>query len=207
MFERFTDQARRVVVLAQEEARRLHHNYLGTEHLLLGLTGERDGLAARALRTRGITLEAAREQVTEVVGTGQGEWPQTGHIPFTPRVKTVLEQSLREALRLGHNHIGTEHLLLSLIGEPEGVGAQVLTRLGADLAEIRQQLIREAPEPGPAAVPRPARIPGLGRAGDLASLVSSVESRLASIDARLAAIERHLRLREGQPPKAGPEAG
>ncbi len=131
MFERFTDRARRVVVLAQEEARLLNHNYIGTEHILLGLIHEGEGVAAKALESLGISLEAVRAQVEEIIGHG-GPAP-SGHIPFTPRAKKVLELSLREALQLGHNYIGTEHILLGLIREGEGVAAQVLVKLGADL--------------------------------------------------------------------------
>jgi len=138
MFERFTDRARRVVVLAQEEARMLNHNYIGTEHILLGLIHEGDGVAAKALESLNISLEAVRAQVQEIIGEGQQA--PTGHIPFTPRAKKVLELSLREALQLGHNYIGTEHILLGLIREGEGIAAQVLTKLGADLARVRQQV-------------------------------------------------------------------
>ncbi|WP_029069074.1 ATP-dependent Clp protease ATP-binding subunit [Jonesia quinghaiensis] len=140
MFERFTDRARRVVVLAQEEARMLNHNYIGTEHILLGLIHEGEGVAAKALESLGISLDAVRSQVTEIIGEGQQA--PSGHIPFTPRAKKVLELSLREALQLGHNYIGTEHILLGLIREGEGVAAQVLTKLGADLNRVRQQVIQ-----------------------------------------------------------------
>ena len=140
MFERFTDRARRVVVLAQEEARLLHHNYIGTEHILLGLIHEGEGVAAKSLESLGISLEAVRNQVEEIIGQG-GSSP-SGHIPFTPRAKKVLELSLREALQLGHNYIGTEHILLGLIREGEGVAAQVLVKLGADLSRVRQQVIQ-----------------------------------------------------------------
>ena len=140
MFERFTDRARRVVVLAQEEARLLNHNYIGTEHILLGLIHEGEGVAAKALEQLGISLEAVRTQVEEIIGQG-GSSP-SGHIPFTPRAKKVLELSLREALQLGHNYIGTEHILLGLIREGEGVAAQVLVKLGADLSRVRQQVIQ-----------------------------------------------------------------
>lgn len=139
MFERFTDRARRVVVLAQDEARRLNQNYIGTEHLLLGLIHEGDGIAARALETMGISLEAVRAQVIEIIG--EGEQPTTGHIPFTPRARKVLEFSMREALQLGHNYIGTEHILLGLLREGDGVAAQVLIKLGADLNNVRQTVI------------------------------------------------------------------
>src|SRR6187549_2136535 len=140
MFERFTDRARRVVVLAQEEARGLNHNYIGTEHILLGLIHEGEGVASKALESLGISLEAVREQVQEIIG--QGQQAPTGHIPFTPRAKKVLELSLREALQLGHNYIGTEHILLGLIREGEGVAAQVLVKVGADLSRVRQQVIQ-----------------------------------------------------------------
>jgi ATP-dependent Clp protease ATP-binding subunit ClpA len=140
MFERFTDRARRVVVLAQEEARLLNHNYVGTEHLLLGLAHEGQGVAAIALERLGIRLEAVRSQVEEVIG--QGQRAPTGHLPFTPRAKKVLELSLRESQQLGHDYIGTEHLLLGLVREGEGVAAQVLIRLGADLPRVRQQVVQ-----------------------------------------------------------------
>ena len=139
MFERFTDRARRVVVLAQEEARILDHNYIGTEHILLGLIHEGEGVAATALESLGISLEAVRSQVVELIGHGQAA--PTGHIPFTPRAKKVLELSLREALQLGHNYIGTEHILLGLIREGEGVAAQVLIKLGADLEGVRGRVV------------------------------------------------------------------
>ncbi|MGW5387772.1 ATP-dependent Clp protease ATP-binding subunit [Nocardia sp. NPDC003963] len=140
MFERFTDRARRVVVLAQEEARMLNHNYIGTEHILLGLIHEGEGVAAKSLESLGISLEGVRSQVEEIIG--QGQQAPSGHIPFTPRAKKVLELSLREALQLGHNYIGTEHILLGLIREGEGVAAQVLVKLGADLNRVRQQVIQ-----------------------------------------------------------------
>jgi hypothetical protein len=140
MFERFTDRARRVVVLAQEEARMLDHNFIGTEHILLGLIHEGHGVAASALQSLGISLEAVRQQVEQIVG--RGEHAPSGHIPFTPRAKKVLELSLRESHLLGHDYIGTEHILLGLIREGEGVAAQVLVRLGADLNRVRQQVIK-----------------------------------------------------------------
>src|SRR5712672_3441907 len=140
MFERFTDRARRVVVLAQEEARMLNHNYIGTEHILLGLIHEGEGVAAKSLESLGISLEGVRSQVEEIIG--QGQQAPSGHIPFTPRAKKVLELSLREALQLGHNYIGTEHILLGLIREGDGVAAQVLVKLGADLNRVRQQVIQ-----------------------------------------------------------------
>src|SRR5436853_1083373 len=140
MFERFIDRARRVGVLAQEEARMLNNNCIGTGHILLGLIHEGEGVAAKALESLGISLEAVRSQVEEIIGQGQAA--PTGHIPFTPRAKKVLELSLREALQLGHNYIGTEHILLGLIREGEGVAAQVLQKLGADLNRVRQQVIQ-----------------------------------------------------------------
>ncbi|MBO3723663.1 ATP-dependent Clp protease ATP-binding subunit [Actinomyces bowdenii] len=140
MFERFTDRARRVVVLAQDEARALNHNYIGTEHLLLGLIHEGEGVAAKALESMDISLDAVRAQVVEIIGEGQSA--PTGHIPFTPRGKKVFELSMREALQLGHNYIGTEHLLLGLLREGEGVAAQVLTNLGGDLSSVRQTVMQ-----------------------------------------------------------------
>jgi ATP-dependent Clp protease ATP-binding subunit ClpA len=181
MFERFTDRARRVVVLAQEEARMLNHNYIGTEHILLGLIHEGEGVAAKALESLGISLEAVRQQVEEIIG--QGQQAPSGHIPFTPRAKKVLELSLREALQLGHNYIGTEHILLGLIREGEGVAAQVLVRLGADLNRVRRQVIQRAlvhaREAGTARVVVSDR-----------GLPSRVESRLDALEKRLAAVER-----------------
>ncbi len=149
MFERFTDRARRVVVLAQEEARRLNHDYIGTEHVLLGLIHEGEGVAAKALESLDVSLEAVRSEVEAIIGRGP-DIP-TGHIPFTPRAKKVLELSLREALQLGHNYIGTEHIVLGLIREGEGVGAQVLTKLGATLGKVREEVIGllSGPEPIP----------------------------------------------------------
>ena len=140
MFERFTDRARRVVVLAQEEARLLSHNYIGTEHILLGLIHEREGVAATTLESMEISLEAVRREIEEIIGQGQAT--PTGHIPFTPRAKKVLELSLRESLQLGANYIGTEHILLGLIREGEGVAAQVLQKLGAELHLVRQTVIQ-----------------------------------------------------------------
>ena len=140
MFERFTEKARRVVVYAQEEARMLNQNYIGTEHLLLGLIREQDGIAAKALESLNISLEDVHAQVEDLIG--RGTFVPTGHIPFTPRAKKVLELSLREALQLGHNYIGTEHILLGLIREGEGVAAQVLLNLGADLEKVRSAVIQ-----------------------------------------------------------------
>jgi hypothetical protein len=181
MFERFTDRARRVVVLAQEEARMLSHNYIGTEHILLGLIHEGEGVAARALESLGISLEAVRLQVEEIIGPGQ-EAP-SGHIPFTPRAKKVLELSLREALQLGHDYIGTEHILLGLIREGEGVAAQALIRLGADLNRVRQQVIQllhgyQGQEPA--------------TAGGARLLERGVVARVSAIESRLSAVEQRV---------------
>ena len=140
MFQRFSDSARRVVVLAQEEARKLNHNYIGTEHLLLGLIQEGEGVAAKALESVQVNIDAVRGQVVEIIGRGSS--PPSGHIPFTPRAKKVLELSLREALQLGHNYIGTEHILLGIIREGEGVAAKVLVKLGIDLERLRNQVLR-----------------------------------------------------------------
>jgi ATP-dependent Clp protease ATP-binding subunit ClpC len=217
MFERFTDRARNVVVLAQQEARLLKHNYIGTEHILLGLVRESDGLAAKALEALGIGLEAVREQVEEIIGRGQKS--PSGHISFTPRGKKVLELSLREALQFGHNYIGTEHILLGIIREGEGVAAQVLVNLGGDLKTVRQQviqLLKEKPtteELPQAAQARAARLAeSVGEAGivsraeaavpmgltspaESASLngkLNEVLSRLDSISNRMTLIERAL---------------
>ena len=164
MFERFTDRARRVVVLAQEEARMLNHNYIGTEHILLGLLREGEGVAAKALESLGISLDAVRQQVEEIIG--QGQQAPSGHIPFTPRAKKVLELSLRESLQLGHNYIGTEHILLGLIREGDGVAAQVLVKLGADLNRVRLAGHPAHPQPtapGGRTGDRDAGSPGRGR--------------------------------------------
>ena len=140
MFERFTDRARRVIVLAQMESRRLEHSYIGTEHLLLGLIAEEDGVAARVLADLGIDLETTRQRVFELIGEGPG-LVEGSEIPFTPRAKKVMELSLREALALGHNHIGTEHILLGLLREGDGVGAQILVASGTDLATVREKVV------------------------------------------------------------------
>jgi ATP-dependent Clp protease ATP-binding subunit ClpC len=183
MFERFTDRARRVVVLAQEEARMLSHNYIGTEHILLGLIHEGEGVAAKALESLDISLEAVRAQVEEIIG--QGQQAPSGHIPFTPRAKKVLELSLREALQLGHSYIGTEHILLGLIREGEGVAAQVLQKLGADLNRVRQQVIQllsgfQGKESGQAA----AATAGAGGDAPSSSLVLDQFGRNLTQDAR-----------------------
>jgi ATP-dependent Clp protease ATP-binding subunit ClpC len=183
MFERFTDRARRVVVLAQQEARMLDHNYIGTEHILLALIREGDGVAAKALTAMGISLDAMRQAVEDIIGHGENPPPASGHIPFTPRAKKVLELSLREALQLSNDYIGTEHILLALIREGDGVAAQVLVGVGVDLNRARQQVIellhgrREKDVPAPPATPA----------------ADDVLGRLASVAARLSAIELHLR--------------
>jgi len=198
MFERYTDRARRVIVLSQEEARRLGHTWIGTEHLLLGLTGEETGIAAKVLQALGIELDAAREEVVQIIGRGDTTNPESGHIPFTPRTKKVLEMAPHEAAQLGHNYIGTEHLLLALLREGDGVGAQILSSSGIDVARALPQitqLMHSAPEEGratagPLAGPMPGPTPGprAGRAG----AGDAVANRLASIEARLTAIERRL---------------
>jgi ATP-dependent Clp protease ATP-binding subunit ClpC len=140
MFEKFTDRARRVVVRAQEEARALNHSYMGTEHILLGLVGEGEGLAAKALESLGVSMETVRQRVEEIIGRGEHTPP--GRIPFTPRAKRVLELSLSEATQLGHHYVGTEHLLLGLLREGDGVAAQVLTGLGADVDRVRERVVQ-----------------------------------------------------------------
>ncbi len=160
MFERFTDRARRVVVLAQEEARLLNHNYIGTEHILLGLLSEREGVAGEALRSLGISLEAVRHDVEEIIGKGKSG--PSGQIPFTPRAKKVLELSLREALQLGHNYIGTEHILLGLVREGEGVAAQVLVKRGAGLTTVREHVVELVRQRPPGEPPPGERVGGSG---------------------------------------------
>jgi ATP-dependent Clp protease ATP-binding subunit ClpC len=184
MFERFTDRARQVVVLAQQEARRLDHNYIGTEHILLGLYREGEGVAAKALESLGISLDAVRQQVEEIIGRGQQA--PSGHIPFTPRAKKVLELSLRESLQLGHDYIGTEHILLGLVREGGGVAAQILVKLGADLNRVRQQVIqllhgRQEEEP----------VSARSTAGEL-RLLPAVKVRLEAVEQRLAAVEQQV---------------
>jgi ATP-dependent Clp protease ATP-binding subunit ClpC len=153
MFERFSDRARRVIVLSQEEARLLNHNYIGTEHILLGLIAETEGVAARALVSLGVKLDTVRHEVEEIIG--QGDSSPSGHIPFTPRAKKVLELSLREAMQLGHNYIGTEHILLGLVREGEGVACQVLVKLGASLPKVRARVVRLLDEDGGEATAAP----------------------------------------------------
>jgi hypothetical protein len=180
-FARFTDRARRATVAAQEEARLLNHNYVGTEHLLLGLLRE-GGVAAKALASLGISLQAVRAQVEEIIG--QGSVGPTGHIPFTPRAKKVMEISLREALQLGHNYIGTEHILLGLSREGEGVAAQVLVKLGARHARLRKQVLRLLD-----GTPREEREPPSSPAGPLPSHTGTAAS-LAYYDQQLADVRR-----------------
>jgi ATP-dependent Clp protease ATP-binding subunit ClpC len=202
MFERFTDQARRVVVLAQEEARGLDHNYIGTEHILLGLLRDGEGVAVEALTGLGISLDETRAKVEE--RTGRGSDQASGHIPFTPRAKKVLELSLREALELGTDYIGTEHILLGLIREGQGMAARVLVDLGADMNQTREkvlELIREGEPPSELE----ARLTRMGpevRVVGSPAQVTEIIARLRSIDGRLAAVERHLGIG-----KADPEAG
>ena len=211
MFERFTDRARRVVVLAQEESQRLSHNYIGSEHLLLGLLAEQEGVAARALESLNVTLTAAREQVEEIIGPGQ-QTPR-GHIPFTPRAKKILELALREALTMGSEVIDTEHLLLGLIDEGDGVGAQILQRLGATVQAVREavaRLITAEPEAavvtGPGSEPRAVSVTRPVRLR--VDALTEVTDLLASIDRRLSAIERHLGIDAGreEPPAGTAEA-
>jgi ATP-dependent Clp protease ATP-binding subunit ClpA len=190
MFERFTDRARRVVVLAQEEARLLNHNYIGTEHILLGLIREGDGVAAEALESLGISLDAVRQQVEEIIG--QGQQAPSGHIPFTPRAKKVLELSLREATQLGQDHIGAEHILLGLVREGDGVAGQVLVKLGADLNRVRQQVIQLVH--GRAGEDVIGEGSGLGKRAR-AQLPDVTLTRASSLDRRVAAIERWVGMR------------
>jgi len=186
MFERFTDRARRVVVLAQEEARLLEHGYIGTEHLLLGLVHEGEGVAAKTLESMGISLDAVRQQVEVIIGRGQHA--PSGHIPFTPRAKRVLELSQRESDQLGHYSIGTEHILLGLVREGDGVAAQVLVKLGADLHRLRQQVVQ---------VLQGSAVEGVREGGARwrpraapAGVIEDIMDRLEATDQRLAAIER-----------------
>ena len=184
MLERFTDRARRVVRLAEEEARMLSHNWIGTEHILLGLIREGDGVAAKALESLGISLDAVRQQVEEIIGRGQQVPPEA--ISFTPRAKKVLELSLHESVRLRHNYIGTEHILLGLIREGDGVAAQVLVAQGADLNRLRQQVLRVL-HGHPAEGPVPVRF-----AAQQLRVMPTVQTRLEAVEQRLAAIEQRL---------------
>jgi len=198
MFERFTDRARRVVVLAQEEARMLNHNYIGTEHILLALIHEGEGVAAKALTALGISLAATRQAVEDIIGRGMQA--PSGHIPFTPRSKKVLELSLREALQLGSDYIGTEHILLGLIREGDGVAAQVLVSSGVDLNRARQQVIqvlhgrREPDAPASVSAPPLSVSAPPPFSASAAPTGDDLVGRLASFAARLSTIE--LRLRE-----------
>jgi ATP-dependent Clp protease ATP-binding subunit ClpA len=197
MFERFTDRSRRVVVLAQEEARLLEHDYIGTEHLLLGILAESESVAARALRALDVTLDAARDQVREIIGLGHHE--PAHHIPFTPRAKKVLELSLREALSLKSDYIGTEHLLLGLVTEGMGVGAQILVKLGAPPQAVRAKVIElAAAEPDPVPAEPPPTPASSRRRVD----VTEIHRLLISIDRRLAAIEEFLGI-GGSPEEPG----
>jgi ATP-dependent Clp protease ATP-binding subunit ClpC len=186
MFERFTDRARRVVVLAQEEARMLEHGYIGTEHLLLGLIHEGDGVAAKALEAMGINLDAVRQQVETIIGRGQH--PPSGHIPFTPRAKRVLELSWRESDQMGHHYIGTEHILLGLVREGDGVAARVLVKLGADLSPVRQQVVQLLH--GSAVAGAGEGSMWHGAQGVRAAAIEDVFARIDALDRRLAAVER-----------------
>jgi ATP-dependent Clp protease ATP-binding subunit ClpC len=208
MFERYTDRARRVVVMAQEDARDLGHNYVGTEHILLGLIHEGDGVAAQALTALGVSLDESRAQVEAIIGRGDLAHVQSGPIPFTPRTKKVLELAAREARELGDSYIGTEHILLGLMREGDGVGAQVLNSAGIEFSAVRHQireLLRGSQEsdlpPGepPAASPRPSRVWAADRRRAEMGIdvqlraVGDVGRRLAAMDARLAVIEQRLR--------------
>jgi Clp amino terminal domain, pathogenicity island component len=227
MFERFTEPSRRVVVLAQEEARMLNHSYIGTEHILLGLIHEGEGVAARAIVSLGLTLEMARDQVRDLVGAGP-EAP-SGHIPFTPPAKTVLELSLREALALKKDYIDTEHILLGLVREGHGVGAQILDT-AAPLAVVREKVLllaaTEANEPGPdeqLAVEWPGSGPQAGGAGlrlpprgvvrvqaavvsEFRETLATIEETLAALDQRLTGIERQLGITVQQPEESAQES-
>jgi ATP-dependent Clp protease ATP-binding subunit ClpC len=187
MFERFTDRARRVVVLAQEEARMLHHDYIGTEHILLALIREGDGVAGQALESLGITEEAARQQVEEIIGRGQQD-PPRGHIPFTPRAKKTLQLSMREAIALGHAYIGTEHILLGLVRLGEGPATQVLNGLSVDPNRVRQRVIQLV------SARRVQEEPGTGRATGRGKrkLLSELGGRLDSLDWRLSVLEQRV---------------
>jgi ATP-dependent Clp protease ATP-binding subunit ClpC len=200
MFERFTSQSRRAVVLAQEEAASLNHNYIGTEHLLLGLLRVDEGAAARALASADIALAPAREEVEVIIGRGQQA--PSGHIPFTPRSKKCLELSLREALQLDHDYIGTGHLLLGLIGEGHGVAITVLDRLGANLDRLREQVILELatePEDHGDVLGAGRQVQGLRRGPATRYSPDTILARLEDFDGRLSAIERRLGITREDP--------
>ena len=187
MFERFTDRSRRVVVLAQEEASMLNHEYVGTEHILLGLIREDGGVAAQALESLEITEEAARQQVEEIVGRGQAG-PARGHLPFTPQGKKVLQLSLREAVALGHGYVGTEHILLGLVREDDGVATRALNGLGVDPNRIRQQVIQLV------SARQVREEPGSGRAGGRGKRkqLSELRDQLDSVSWRLSVLEQRV---------------
>ena len=198
MFERFTDQSRRAVVLAQDESRRLNHSYIGTEHLLAGLSREERGAARRALESTGIAVEAVRGAIETLVG--RGKQAPSGHIPFTPPAKKCLELGLREAVKLGHNYIGTGHLLLGLISRSDSVAVQVLGELGADVGQLHERVMQETlghPEGGDLPPLRPAQPP----------VSPTVLGLLDSIEERLTAIERHLGISSTREPEEPPAAG
>jgi hypothetical protein len=194
MFERFTDQARRVIALAQEEASTRNCRRVGTEHLLLGLIQEREGIALAALDLLGISPEMVRQQVEEITGQGQGQEPSGGYAQYTLRAKKTLDLARREALQLGHHHIGTEHILLSLIREGEGPAAQALLELGADVSLVRQQvllLLSEEPGAGQPGPEPPAPRPGPAGGGD-SRLLIEILSRVEDLDSRLSAMEQRM---------------
>jgi ATP-dependent Clp protease ATP-binding subunit ClpC len=204
MFEKFTDKARRVVVLAQEEARMLDHDYIGTEHILLGLLHEGEGAAAKALESLGVSLQSARDQVEKMVG--RGKKPPSGHIPFTPRAKNVMELSLREALQLGDNFISTQHILLGLLREGQGVAVQALVAMGVDLRRVRREVMQLADQQSGSRSVRVATPIDAAEAAALQEMrvplrvwMNSVGKSLSDIVDRLNAIERHLGLEASEP--------
>ncbi len=202
MFERFTDRARSVIVRAQEQARSLSHNYIGTEHVLLGLLAEEDGLAAQALASLDVSLDAVREQVIEIIGLGQGPLPSGGHIPFTPRAKKVLELSLRDALHLGSNSIDTEHILLGLLREGEGVAVVILANLAGDPRRVRRAVMALVTRARPEQV---SLAEGPGRIPPAIRPMPGILDTLRDINARLANIEAHLGIRKLPDPGVTPE--